>query len=108
MRRIPKKLREEMNSDPFYHKCVCAGDNFGCAGKIEFHHVFLWAGRQINEKWNILPVCEFHHRGLGFDKEYFEWIAVNRATNEELVKYPRINWAQIRSYLNSQYGNYAN
>jgi len=113
MRPIPPKLREEMNDDPFYHKCARAEflKDHECEADpvtrrlIEWDHCFTYAGRQINELWAILPVCFYVHRGAGFNKEINQWIALNRATSEDFAKYPKFDWFQRRKYLNSKYGN---
>jgi len=93
MRPIPPKLKEEMATDPFYEKCCIGGD---CAGRIEWHHALIYAGRQINEKWAILPACHKHHAEVSkYDRE-FKRIAVSRATDEELLKYPKAKWHLLR------------
>lgn len=97
MNPIPSKLRRELNNDPLMHDCILTG--LDCIGKIEWHHVFTYTGKQIQEKWNILPLCEYHHRGPGFDNELFQLIALERATKKDLDKYPRCPWKQKRKYL---------
>jgi hypothetical protein len=109
MRTIPSKLREEMANDPYYKICSRSKDG-GCAGKITWEHVFIFAGRQINERWAIIPLCEKHHavntyqdRG-DLDKEKNEWIALNRATDEELQAISKaVNYKHKRDYLNAKY-----
>lgn len=98
MRKIPKKLLEDILSDPYY--ATCARYSSACAGRITLEHALIYAGRQINEKWAIIPLCARHHAvdqfqdGGVLDKRENQRIAVSRATPEELAKYPRINWAQ--------------
>ena len=120
MRPIPKKLRDDLSMDPFYKKCIRkATMEYG--GKITFEHALIYAGKQINEKFAILPVCEKHHavnryqdRG-DFDKRLHEWVALSRlfqaeeSYQEEMrKKYPRafLVWIQRLKYLNTIYGNY--
>lgn len=104
MRAIPPKLRLEMERDPFYLKC-CA-DNEDCKGRIEWHHNLIYAGRQVNEKWCILPLCVYHH---SIEKEsefgsYLDWVMVNRATEDELKKYSKAaNYLWVRAQLNKIY-----
>lgn len=100
MRSIPKKLRDELSEDPFMSRCV-----YGCAGKPEWEHVWIYQGRQINERFSLIPVCTYHHRGAGLDKRYNEYVSLQRATPEELAKYPRVNWEQKKKYLQSIYEN---
>jgi hypothetical protein len=108
MRPIPEKLKKEMNSDPFYKKCIRHKEQT-CGGRITFEHALIYAGKQINEKFAILPVCEKHHgvnryqdRG-DLDKRYHEWVALNRMSPEDEKKYPRRNWQQEKIKLNKIY-----
>lgn len=96
MRKIPPALREEMSNDPFYKKCCLGGD-----GKIEWHHNLIYAGRQVNEKWCILPLSEGLHRIADRKdiKEQLDTIMINRATPEDLAKYPKVNWEQKKKWL---------
>jgi hypothetical protein len=55
----------------------------------------MYAGRQINEAWAIIPLCEFHHLEAGFNKAMNQRIALLRATPEDLAKYPRIDWSKL-------------
>ena len=91
MRPIPPRLRAEMAADPFYR--VCVHDSHECEGRVEWDHVFIYAGRQVNEKWAILPTCSWHHRNITRYRKESERIAVARATPEELAKYPRRDWS---------------
>jgi len=96
MRPIPKKLKDEISSDPYYLKCARSGSD--CRGRITWEHAFIYSGRQINEKWAIIPLCVYHHLGDGLNKRINEKIAVNRATEEDLKKYPRKNWLIYKKY----------
>lgn len=60
MNHIPKALNEELNADPFYLKC-CLRFLGGCSGRIERHHNLIYAGRQYQAKFAILPACHDHH-----------------------------------------------
>ena len=111
MRPIPKKLLKEILKDPFYQTCIRHKEK-KCGGRITFEHAIIYAGKQVNEKWCILPVCERHHgvnsyqdRG-DMDKKYHEWVAVNRMTIDDEKTYCRVDWKIKRKYLNSIYGNY--
>lgn len=81
-----------------------------CEGRITWEHVFKYAGRQINELWAIIFLCEKAHSvgqwmdtGI-LDKQINEWIAINRMTPEDEAKYSRFSWRQRRSYLNAKFG----
>lgn len=113
MNKIPPQLRLKIASDPYYRQCArkCALNDHECkederTGKlIEWEHALIFAGRQIQEKWAIVPICWWAHRGPGLVKEINEWLALNRATDEELLKYSKaINLTAKRDYLNTKYG----
>lgn len=97
MRPIPEKMKREMSIDPYYEKCaICDGR---CQGRITWEHCWTYGGRQINEKWAIISICEFHH-GLGLycnkgglNKNINQFISLMRATPEELKKYPKVDWS---------------
>lgn len=109
MRRIPDKLKEDMANDPYYKVCARKADS-GCGGRITWEHVFIYAGRQLNEKWSIIPLCEYHHAVNNYQdngdlqKEKNEWIALNRATDMELQRISKaVNYIHKRDYLNNKY-----
>lgn len=78
----------------------------GCSGRPEWEHAMLYAGKQVNEAWAILPVCEYHHRGKGLNKEFNHHIALQRVTDDELSKFAKSReiWIQDRKYLQGKYG----
>lgn len=100
---IPKALRAKLAHDPWYKHCVLAYTN-ECQGHIQFHHVWIYAGRQIQEAWAILPVCEHHHDLVKKSrqvKENIEHISMCLATTNDLAKYPKTDWVQVKHYLKS-------
>ena len=101
MRKIQPKLREEIAADPYYK--FCAVNDSRCDCRITWEHAFIYAGKQINEKWAIIPLCVYHHLGAGMVKEKNQYIALKRATPEELGKYPLKDWIQLCKYLSSKY-----
>lgn len=94
MRPIPPKMRAMMAADPFYK--VCVFDSQECAGRIEWDHVFTYGGKQINEPWAILPTCHSHHTNIVRFRRQSERIAVSRASEADLAKYPRKDWSLYR------------
>lgn len=105
MRPIPLKLRAEMADDPFYKQC-CLAYLENCSGKIEWHHVIIHAGKQLNEKWAIVPACQYHHKRAENRaiKEQFLIIALNRTTDEHLETLSRaINYKHLKNRLNAIY-----
>ena len=105
MRKIPDEVLEEIMKDWFYKKCCVADEK--CSGRIEWHHNLIYAGKQVNEKWCILPICHYHHEHEK-DKELggiLDYIMLCRATNEELEKYSKaINYIELRERLKLKFG----
>ncbi len=97
MRPIPPKLKQEMSDDPYYKHCARA--NSACSGRITWEHAYIYAGKQINEKWAIIPLCVYHHLGEGLDKHENQRIALSRATDEDLAKYPKKDWEKEKIWL---------
>lgn len=110
MRPIPLKLRSELERLPRMKRCSLADSRYlqyaPCSGRVhnpEWHHVFTYSGKQISEAWAILPACSFHHAMVGSDsatKHAFEKICLEGATQEDLARYPKKDWKQIKKYLN--------
>jgi len=88
---IPFNLRIQLAKDPYYAKCARAEDG-GCNGRITWEHAILYAGRQVQERWAIIPLCYRHHLGDLLDKTKNVILATNRATDDDKKKYPRLNW----------------
>jgi hypothetical protein len=94
MHPIPSKLRRELSADPYYR--VCARANEDCAGRITWEHAIMYAGKQVQERWAIIPLCYHHHLGEGLVKSVNILLAMSRATKEDKLKYPRLKWAQTK------------
>lgn len=115
MNNMPPGLREELADDPEYQICMrnellhdheCERDSVGHRRSVEWEHCWVYAANQIQERWAIISICWFVHRGPGLVKQINEWISINRMTPEDEAKYPRYNWIQRRKYLNSLYGDH--
>lgn len=111
MSKIPAKLLKEILADPYYKVCARKPDG-GCAGRITFEHAIIYAGRQLQEKWAIIPLCTFHHAvnehqdGGNLVKDKNVWIALNRATDSELEAISKVvPYKFMRQRLNKEYGN---
>lgn len=89
MRPIPPKLRAEMAADPYYEVCCLTGLKKAPWVKIEWHHAFMYAGRQVNEKWCIVPLEKSFHARVHepWIKEKIDRIILNRADEETLRRY---------------------
>ena len=110
MRPINPKLRKIIDEDKYYKTCARSKDG-GCGGRITIEHALIFAGKQIDELWNLIPLCERHHAVLNYQdngdlqKEKNVWIALNRAIDQELEAISKvIDYKKRRDYLNEKYG----
>lgn len=112
MNNIPARLKKEILADPEYKRCALYGYH-ECGGRITFEHALIYAGKQIQERWAIVPVCarghevdEYQDAGT-MDKDMNRWVALNRATDEELRAISRAtDYLRERDRLNTAYGPY--
>lgn len=91
-----------MLADPYYARCARWSGQ--CEGRITLEHAWIYAGKQINEIWAIIPLCWFHHLGAGLNKEFNQYLSIVRATPADFAKYSRFDWVQRRRYLIGKYG----
>lgn len=109
MRKISERVKRRLLSEPD----VCARRmDGGCKGRITFEHSLIFAGKQIDEVWAIIKLCAYHHAvdqfqdGGDLQKEKNVWIALNRATDDELKKYSKlVDYVKLRTKLNEKYNN---
>lgn len=106
---IPTPLLKEILADKFYKVCVRSKEK-SCKGRVTFEHAWIYAGKQIQEKWAIIPLCEYHHdvcswqdRGA-LEKDLNRYESLRRATEADFKKYPKKDWNQIWKYLKQKYG----
>lgn len=103
MRKISKSVKDKVLERPD----VCQRSNMDCGGRITWEHALTYAGRQIDEAWAIVKLCEYHHAvntfqdGGDLNKQENQRIALNQATDEELMQYPKANFIQLRDRLNA-------
>lgn len=102
MKVIPLNIRGYLSKDPFMK--VCIRHSSDCDLRIEWEHAWIYAGKQIQEVWAIVPCCTYHHRGAGLNKEYNQLISLLRASEMGVLpfiiaKYPKIEWIQKYRYL---------
>ena len=110
---IPKKLKEECEKDPRYYRCALSGlHGHVCDGRITWEHAMIYAGKQIQEKWAIVPLCEKAHAVNSFQdagtmkKELNVWLALNQATESDFERFPRAfpSYSEQKIRLNRKYG----
>lgn len=100
MRPISAAVKNKLELDPRMRRCALWGvSGFDdCEGRVEWHHVWIYAGRQIDEAWAIVGACTHHHKQADSRervKQGFEVASLVLATLEDLQKYPRKDWVQI-------------
>lgn len=105
MNNIPPKIRAELATLPRMKLCARRLEG-GCSGRITWEHALIYAGKQVQEVWAILGLCDHHHLGSGLDKEKNHALALAQATPEDLAKYPRSDWVQKKKYLLEKYSNF--
>lgn len=98
-----------MNESPFYNRCI-REHHGGCAGRITREHALIYSGRQMQEVFAIIPLCERHHGVCQYqgnlanlDKRFNEWVAISRMTQDDMEKYPRQDWLKKKKWLDSIY-----
>lgn len=102
---IPPAVRGVLENLPRMKKCAIAGMFDECEGRLtkpEWHHVWIYASRQIQEPWAILAGCSKHHAAVQSDPKVrmaFEYKSLKLAGDEDLAEYPRKNWRQIKRQL---------
>lgn len=114
MNNIPKKLRAQLADDPYYYVCARKGlHGHICGGRITWEHVLINAGKQLQKRAFIIPLCAKAHAvdkfqdGGDLKKDVNLWIALNRATEEEILAISKAqNYFITRAYLNKKYGTY--
>lgn len=113
MNNVPQKLRRKwQDEDRRGEVRVCMrADEGNCQGRITKEHAIIYAGKQLQEEWAILDICEFHHGVNNFqdrgdlNKEKHVWIALNRAPNARLRELSKgEDKVALRAYLNLKYG----
>jgi hypothetical protein len=104
MRPIPLKMRQIIDGDLFFKRCLI------CGRLPEINHNFEYADRQINEIWALTPLCERDHRKSNIcyhlnntTREMVDLCALMRATKADFAKYPRRKWNDELNYLQRHY-----
>lgn len=110
MRKLSRRTKQTLLASD--RTKVCARHATGrCAGRITFHHAIIYAGRQLDEPWSIVALCEYHHAvgryqdGGDFNAELSEYLALCQATEQELAAVSKvINYQRRKAVLAAHYG----
>lgn len=109
---IPLAQRAEMAANPEYSRCSLIGYH-ECGGSISWEHALIFRGQKCQMVFSIIPLCsrghavnEYQDAGT-MNKEMNVWVALNRATDEELRSISKaINYLRERDRLNKKFGVY--
>lgn len=96
MNNIPLHVKEQLKKDPFMQRCALEDDD--CAyepghRKIEWHHVIIFAGKQVQECWAIVGACSGYHHKFANRKDIqkrFTDSCVSRASDEQLRPFCKV------------------
>lgn len=102
MRPIPKNLRERLAKDRFMEKCVACGKV-----PVEWHHPIIYANKQANFWYTIIPLCTDCHRGQNGEPTQYarcisELVAIKRGMAEIYKDMPRVDWYQRKRNLENK------
>lgn len=108
MKGITKETERKINN-PALFICEYWKDN-ECRGRVTVDHPLEYSGKQIKEPWSEIFVCEYHHSvgkyqdSGGLNKERNQWVALNKATVEQLKEYSKVvDLVALRANLNEKY-----
>ena len=106
-RRLGNNTLHAIRTDKFFKQSAISGDT-----PVQLHHVYTFAGKQIDEPWNIVPLTKEEHDMVTPHKpsyikqldEQVQLIALNRATKEELQAISKsVDYLVLREYLQATY-----
>ena len=111
MRLLTQNLKKAIARRREYRFCMrqATFKDHICAGKITIEHCFIFAGRQLNELWALISLCEYAHsvgpyQDTGIlNKRKNAYISLMRATPKDLAKYSRRDFTQLKKYLTQKY-----
>ncbi len=100
MRSISKSIKRILAEDEFMKICcfpTCKSN------QVQYHHTYIYSGRQLNDPCFIVPSCKLHHDNVRTDKytkDYFKWVALIRANIKKIQKkYPKFDWKKEKERL---------
>lgn len=108
MRPIPIKLREILSNDPLFDVCIHREfPGHQCNSRITFEHAFIYAGKQVNEAWAIVPVCRAKNNDCtGESKAFNRFVSLYRLFrwdgdyfNDQQIKYLHFDFKEMFKFL---------
>jgi hypothetical protein len=106
MRKISLSIRKRIGQENWFKKCCLCGVKKSDQVKIEVHHNFIYAGRQTDVYFTLLPLCvKCHDTARKTEvREKLDWIMMGRADWNDLARFPRYDWKQRKIYLEGLFG----
>jgi len=109
MNNVPKHLKDKWSTE----KPTCIRQNEGtCDGRLTKDHTIIFGGKQLQEDWAIVDVCEYHHAvnkyqsGGDLNRELNTYHALLKATDQELMRVSKaINYLELKKRLSLKYEN---
>lgn len=108
-------LDEVLRKDPFYTLCArhealhdhnCSSNPFNGL-RVEWEPVVMHEGNPVLKRFAIVPLCWEARVGSSSIRAINVWIALNRATTQELLDISRsIDYFRARADLNRIFGEY--
>lgn len=100
MRTIPIKVRERLSKLKRMRRCCLSGPS---VPPIEWHHPWMYAGKQIIDEWATVAVSQHKHRKLDNGniklRDEARRESLMLATKEDLAKYPKRDWRREKIRL---------
>lgn len=107
MNNVPKHLKEKWSKEK--PRC-CREDEGNCQGRLTKDHTIIFAGKQLQEDWAIVDVCEFHHGVNKFqdsgdlNREKHTYISLCRATDDDLRRISKaVDYLALKKRLALKY-----
>ena len=100
---IPTRTRDILSKSPLMTRCIHTyRDGHICKGRLTWEHSCYYAGKQIQNWWSIVPCCQSMNNDVhGLDKKYNQWVALQRASAIDVLKFPCKDWLTLARYLDS-------
>lgn len=104
----PISLKDKKKLEKMKQICARCG-----ASPVEFHHVFIYAGSQIPDWFNIVFACKKCHQEATPHnnkykmqvREFFEHLVLKNYLGYLIALYPKKEWLQLAKYLDKKYAS---
>lgn len=109
MRPITQRVKDKVLARPPVCQRYTVFKDHVCHGRITLEHCWVYGGKQIDEPWAIIKLCAWAHDvdqfqdGGNLDKGKNQLVSLMQATDEDLAKYPRVDWNQKKKFLTTKY-----